>query len=496
MLNFFKNNFGQRRVKRSHMKAKKNLGVIALDIDGDADKRYRDPRLAALDAYYENTQYDGLTEWDQAIDAKNEHIPVRQRKPRLIVPFAKGLTSRLAAKMFGDEVFPSLIIKESPDDQEFVKAVVRESQLKFRILEPMRRLLNTGSVFIRFWIVDGALKMEFFDSKYCYPIFSDGGELESIDVKYVYVDPEEKDQNGDFKKKWFKMTLNTEREILFDNPDYDPNNPNDPEFQVVEEVVHGFGFVQGEWFRTSENKHSPDGFSIIEDLTSFIDELCYSFSQSSQAVGYNQDPQLWFKGMNEDEIENVIRSAAKSWHLGREGEVGFAESTLVGVERAGDLRDKIRTNIQDWSRIVLLDPEKIVGSAQSGKAMEVLHGPMIDLICELRGMIEPVFKKLVLKMSLAILMSAKRGLEVPIEIPPGYQPKDLDFLIKWKPIFQQTIEDLAKKVSLASQAVTSRLISEESGTRFIAEDFNIEDVEAEIAKIKAQPIPNPFGGFS
>lgn len=499
MLNFLKNQMGRRIVKRSHRKAMQNLGVVAIEMGPDAEKMFRNPKLAALDAYYDNTQYDHLAEWSQSENAAGEHIPVRSRKPKIIFPYAKTLTGRLVSKMFGEDVFPTFNIEESPDDQEFIRMVVKVSRLKYRMLEPMKKLLNTGSAFMRFWIVDGVLKMEGYDSKYCYPEFSPSGDLQSVDIKYVFTDEKELDQNGNFKRKWFKMRLTTSSEILYDNPEFDPDSEVEPEFHVVEQVDHDLGFVQGEWFRTSENKHSPDGYSLIEDVTDFIDELCYSMSQSSSAISYNQDPQLWFKNMTEEEMAEMIRSATKSWNLGRNGEAGFLESNLVGVERADGIRDKIRTNIQDFTRILLLDPEKIVGSAQSAKAMEVLHGPMVDLIRELRGMVVPSFRNMILKMGLAILISAKRGLDVPIQLPAGYQPQTLDFELKWPPIFQQTMEDLQKKVGVAGSAKSQGLISTFTALKFIAEDFGIEDLEGELKAIeedqKMMAALNPFGGF-
>lgn len=479
---------------RSKTRVSKNLGLISL---GDKEANiYRDKKLHLYDTYYENTQYDSLPPWDQTADAYGQHISVRKRKPRLRHPFAKSLSQRLAAKLVGASVFPSFIVTDSPDDTEFIKAVIRESNLKAHIIEPVRRMLSGGSCFMRFYLSGGSLKTEWYAAKFCYPEFQDNGELESIEIKYVYDDFEDLDSNEKPKKKWYKLELNTVSEILYDNPEFHENK--EPEFQVVDSVEHGMGFVQGEWLRTIDDngvKKNPDGYGLTCDLMDFIDELNYSLSQSSQAVGYNQDPQLTIKNMDEEEMANLIRSATKSWNLGRNGEAGFLESNLAGVERAMDLRDKVRLNIQDISRIVLLDPEKIVGSAQSAKAMEVLHGPLKDLIDELRIPMEKILKNITLKMSLMILVASKQGIDVPLMLPPGYKPASLDLVVEWPPIFQQTMEDLQKKVQVASSATSASIISRETALKWLAKDFNIENVEEEIAKVAAQPVINPFGGF-
>jgi hypothetical protein len=478
---------------RSAERQANNLGVIPYG-RARMDLVYRDPHLEVLDAYFENRQYAHLPEWDEAYGASG-YIPVRRRQPRFKGGFARSFSARVASKLVGDDVFPSFTIADDPDTTEFLKAVMKVSLLKARILEPCRRMINSGAHFIRFYIVAGAIKIESFESKYCYPVFNDGGDLESIVIKYLFDDHSDLNQHGDPKKKWFKMELGIESEILFDNPEYDPEAKEEPEFREVERVDHGLGFVQGEWLRTIELEKTPDGFAMGDDLRSFIDELNYSLSQSSQAVSYNQDPQLTIKGIDSEGVDGLIRSSMRAWNLGRDGEAKFVESSLVGVEKAKELRDNCRLVIQDTARIMLMDPEKFVGHAQSARALELLHGPMLDLIKELRPWLEVRLRSLVIKMSVAIWDSNQKGIAAPIDIPSGWSPKSLAVDATWPPVFQLTLSDLKDKVSAASSAANSRLISYETGTRYVAKDFGVEDIEAERAKIDAQPVINPFGGF-
>ena len=481
---------GIRKWTRSERKAQRNLGVIALGL-GNSFKQYRNAELERFDAYYENRQYANLVPWDQNKDAFDQHIPVRRRAPRLRVAFAKTLSQRVTSKLIGPGSFPTFKVEESPDDQAFLKAVIREAKLEAKILEPIRRCVNAGSVFVRFYLTGGAMQVEHFNSKVCYPTRTESGELESVSIKYVFEDKDDLDTNGSPKKKWYRLDLGTDSEILYDNPEFEEGK--EPEFQEVERMDHGLGFVQGEWIRTSYD--SEDGYGLVADITDFIDELCYSLSQSSQAVSYNQDPQLTVNSLSEEETETLIRSAAKIWNLGREGKAGFIESNMNGVQRALELRDKVRLNIQDISRVVLLDPEKIVGNAQSAKAMEILHGPLVDLVNELRSPIGDSLKSLVLKMALAMLIADRNGIDVPVVIPAGYAPQSLNIELDWNPIFQQTMEDLDRKVGVAVKASSANIISRKTMTRWLAKDFGIEDVDAEILEIADQPIINPFGAF-
>lgn len=482
-------------MSRTAKKVANNLGVISGEKVGRV-KKYRSEQLEKLDAYYENRQYAALMPWDEAAKQSidhNSYVPIRQRQPRIKIAFAKMFCQRIASKLVGLSNFPELKIEDDPDTTQFIQLILKISKFKSEMIEPIRRNLGAGSSFLRFWFVEGSVKMESYLSKYCYPVFDPMGNLSSITIKYTFEDHEDLDAKGKPKTKWFKLDLGTEIDIEYDNPEFSATT--EPEFQPVKTVPHGLGYVQGQWFRTSRNKHVPDGYSLIEDLFDFIDELNYSFSQSSNAVSYNQDPQLVLKGMDVDDIDNVIRSSTKAWSLGRDGEAQFLETNLNGVKAAEELRDKVRVNVQDIARIVLLDPEKIVGSAQSGKAMEVLHGPMVELIDELRPMVEEDMISLLVKISMTYLILMNAGVDTGLEIPPGWRPSSFNISAIWPPVFPMTTEDLQKKVAVAVAASSGNLISRETMTRWLAKDFDVEDIEAEIAKIAAQPILNPFGSF-
>jgi hypothetical protein len=470
-------------------------GFDSLSTNGS--KKCRTKKLETLDKYYKNKQYDHLMDWEEAC-ANEDYVKVRERKPRIIFGFAKLLASRVAAKLVGNAMFPALSIENDPDDSEFVRTVVKAAKLRSRLIEPMRLMCGLGSVFVRFYIVGKAIKVEHFNTKYCYPVFDESGELVQIEIKYVFDDQEDRDSQGNPRQKWYRMVLSTMSDVIFDNPPY--KDGVDPVFVVAEKVDHNMGFVQGEWFRTSEDKHSPDGYALSEDILDFIDELCYSLSQSSQSVGYNQEPQVVMNGMDEEDIEALVRSSQKAWNLGKEGKAQMLEGGMKGVEAATELRDKVRLGIQDLTRVILLDPEKIVGSASSGKAMEVLHGPLVELINELRPMVEGGIINLTTKIAVAILLIAQTDTaELPITMPPGFTPDSLDIIAAWPDIFPMTIEDLQKKVSVALSAKGGGMISPETALKYIAKDFGVEDIEAELKKIvdaqAAEAALNPFGGF-
>lgn len=478
---------------RSEKRAENNLGIILGDSANNKvlEGRCRTEQLDILDQYYNNTQYDDLQDWKDC-EATGEHVPLRNKKPRLIFPFAKVLACRLASKLVGQNTYPTLSIEDDPDTEEFLKIISKSSFLRPKFLDVAKLMVGYSSAFARFKIVAGSPKMEVFNSKWCHPKFDDSGELEEVRIQYVFKDPLDLDRKGTPIEKWFKLMLTKTTDTLFDNPIFKAGQ--EPPFQTVESVNHDFGFVQGEWFRTSDDLHSPDGNMIVWDLLSFIDSLNYNLSQSDRAAAYGVDPQVVIKGLDEDEITELIKSSTKAWMMGRDGDAKFLEVSGSGLQRSAEQRDDTIQRIQDIARIVFLDPEKIVGSAQSAKAMEVLHGPMVELINELRPWMEKGIISIHQKIMLALLIMKKRGVELAITIPDNFVPKSLDIRVQWPQIFPMTMQDLQQKVGIGVQLTSGNIMSRETVLRWLLKDFEglIDNVEEEIIRIDTQKEFNTF----
>lgn len=481
---------------RSQRRAVNNEGV---QYRGSAMKKatnegkWRKDDLELFDQYLESRQYDGMHPWDQKEDSGGDYIPVRSRRPRVNYAFGKVLVDRVGSKLFGDNVFPKLREEADPNTDSFLIYVIKAAKLRVHLMDVAKKALGLGAGFLRFYFVDGKIKVETYKSKYCYPEFQENGELESLEIKYVYSDYDDLDKDGNPIRKWYRCALGLTKDTLYNNPVY--KEGSEPDFSVVSSTQHNFGYVQGQWFKAPGGEHnSPDGDSIIGDLLDFIDEINYSLSQSSQAVQYNQEPVLTIKGMSEDEANVIVKSATKALNLGREGEAKFLETNLEGTKTAGENRKDIRLLVQDVARVVFLDPEKMAANAQSGKSMEVMHGPMVELINELRALFEPDVISLLMKISLSYLVLNGQGIETDIVIPAGWQPASMNFTCHWPPVFPLTIEDLQKKVQMGVQVAGASIFSRETITRWLAEDFHVEDIEEELDKVNSQPILNPFGG--
>jgi hypothetical protein len=473
-------------MSRSQKRSENILGVIQ---GGQSKYKNRSHRLDQVHKYIHSTQYDHLPEWSESCDVGESFRPALKRKPSIIFPFAKVFQDRVATKLSGKSSFPKFQIAEDQETEFFLDIVTRSVSFSSKMLEVAKDLVSYTSAFCRIKMVDGILRLEDYNSNYCYPQFDAAGNLESVEIKYVYETDEMDKSTGKMICRWYKLELGKQSDILYDNPEYKADA--DPVFTPVETVEHNLGFVQGEWFKWGDDLHSPDGNDepVVCQISGFIDAINYNLSQRNHAAGYGMEPQLTITGMTEDEMEDFIKSSSRAWVMGREGKAEFLEVAGSGIERGKVVSDDLLKFAQHAARIVFLDPEKMVAGAQSGKAMEVMHQPMIELINELRPWMEKGMISLLQKMVMIIVSYQMQGYETMYQTPQGWMPKNLDITAQWPPVFEMTIQDMQQTLMLAVQASNANIISRYSALKWLGSrglDFGVEDLEAEQQLINTQ----------
>jgi hypothetical protein len=478
-------------MSRSEKRANNNLGII----QNDQSKRiHRSDKLYKAELYLEGGQYNNLAPWQECCSTET-YTAIRKRKPSVIFPFAKIYQDRLASKLVGQSTFPKMSVQDDEETTYFLGIVKKASFFEAKMLDAAKLFISYTSCFVRFSLMAGSPKIEVYNSNYCYPEFSDDGQLISVSIKYIY-ETTDIDEAGKPIMKWYRLDLGQESDILYDNPIY-VEGQNEPEFSIVNQVDHGLGFVQGEWFRNGETNYDIDGhdYPMACQLSGFIDAINYNLSQSDSATSYGLDPQLILKKIEEDELDMLIKSSSKAWALGREGDAAFLEITGSGVATAEKTEQRLMKMAADAARIVFLDPEKTVGSAQSGKAMEVLHSSMVEMINELRPWFEKSMTMLMQKIIATMVIYNQQGAELALVMPPMWQPQSLDITTIWPPIFPLTIQDMQQIVSIGLQASNGNIIARDTAAKWIQSqgvDFGVEDWDLETEKINNQ---KTFGGF-
>ena len=450
---------------------------------------FRSLELNLYNNYLENKQYDHLIPWEPNISS--QQMDNRTTQPKVIFPMAEISTGIVNGLLTSEESRLMLSLDDS-NKQLNLDDFIDEVQLWNHLSYLMPSFLCNGSAFLSFFTtISDKIKMKFYNSMHCWPQFDGDGELHSILIRYIY-DTGELNERGEKIFRWFQMRKDKEKEILYDNPIFHPEINEVPKFTEVERVIHNLGFVQGAWLTTSFFDAVPDGKSYIRSAIPLMDSMNYRLSKEDSAVFYNLFPLLYAKGMSIDDViedskekQGVIKDGAiKGMNIlatdtpANKSDMGFLESGMTGLQISENFHIRMLQLMQYTLSTVLLDPEKLAGYAQSAKAMEALHRPVIQYVKKIRPQIKKAICSILDKLE-KISNSAKTEYRLP-EGTTKLAEK------KWGLIFEDTPADVATKVQSASTAVMSKIISKKTATKHLAPSFGIENVEEELKQIDSE----------
>ena len=465
-----------------------NLGVVRASQGYDDYPRYRCKKLHDLENHLNSMQFDGLKDWNESLNS-NYYVPVKERKPAIIYPLPQIITNRVNKKLTGRNTFPKITLEEDEETQFLVEEIHKAVDFEVYMKEAIEKLLGIGAAFVRIKIINGILGLECYSPNNCWPVFDDNGELESIEIRYVY---ESKTDKGEIKNYWYKFTMNKGTDTLFDNPEYQPGEK--PKFNVVSSVNHNLGFVQGEWVKSTKNPHQFEGKSVFKEVMDFGNCLSYVFTLQGGAVEYGAEPQILLTGMMEGEIDDLVKRKEKAWALGREGDAKYLEASGTGTATAEAFDVQMGKKIAEITSVIMHDPEKFSAHAQSGKAMEMLNEPMVELVEDFRPYIEGFFKRLSIKMLVSLLIMSKRNLVTDFNIPGSYKPKSLNLNVEFGPVYPMSIADKQAEVTYLTTLTNANILSRQTALEIMVKNKLIEnvDVAREVNLVNTQ---KEFGGF-
>ena len=449
---------------------------------------YRSKELKDIENQLNGNQFNKKMDWFEAEKYRgSQFVGIQDRKPYLRYDLLKIHIQRIISKLYGHGRFPKFKVEDRPEAEESILELITKAQLQTQLIRISYDLFAMGSAFLRVRVMDGQLIFNQYSPNQCWPQMDRVGDLESIIIMFVYKDEFDLNPNtGEPQKKWHCVALGRDKDIQFDSPDYEPGKP--PEFEILDEAEHNLGFVQGHWFVSGDVGMGVDGPSLVESIIGIGESITYNLCQSDRATEYGADPQTVFSGMGPEDLDVLAKSKDKAWSLGREGSAQFLEISGAGLAQSEQTEMRLQRKAQEATRAIEHEPEKIVGSAQSGRAMEILYGPLVDLVEELRPVVGDQMKKFVKTMALLIERFPVRNIQVQ-----ELTEEDIDKIsLQWGKIFPPTLNDISMATSSLSSAIQSGLLSKETAIAKLAPYYDIEDVAEEIDKISKQPVDNPY----
>lgn len=469
----------------------------------------RELEATRAEKYYLGEQYENLGEWDDVTK------PLRERKPRIIVPLYKEAIDSIARFTWGGHRFPPPVVPATVDkdgkqtseigphldkDQaaivtKFLIATAKAAHLKRVMKELTRKALQTTSGAIVIVVRDGYISARVEEGKHCKPEFDSKrpGRLNRLEVKYQFPkDVEVKPGIWEERLFWYRRVIDKQRDVCYVEvpviPGREPNWQEDPE----KTINHGFNMVPARWFRTlPDSSDEIDGTPVIDpQLYALLDDINYTVSQRSRSIKYVTDPQIVRKGVREQDRAALNKAPGLPWDLPVEGSVELVElkgsGAVAATEHAKDLTEQFRAAVS----YVKANPETTSGNI-SGVVLEFLHAPMISLAADLRddlgsdgycgllALILELLCRVYITGEIVYIPGFNEACETMIAAQGQGEWMDPQIDLEWAPFFAETALDKQAKITYTQTAKDAGLVAPKTAIAHVATIFNVADAEAE-----------------
>ena len=440
---------------------------------------FRKPELEIYDRYMKNLQYHDKREWKG--DLTNQQMDTRKTQPKKVFPLPRIASDMLSSHITAEESRLTFQVDEEKK-QEIIDQFIEEIMLWPALEAGFSSLFSNGSLFIRFFMgSDGKIHLDNENTKSCWPVFNENGELESVTIRWIY----HTDQYDKEKPiyKWAQYVCGKDKDILYDNPRYEPDKTIPPEFKVVETLNHGSGFVQGVWIKNGFTNQSTDGHSCLDGALDWLDDFNYMGSKESNALYYSLFPILVGLGVAKEDFEEYMKklramagspAPLETFNMvttnNKDANLHFLETSNNGLSLTQAYSQHNVQLMEHILGIYLPDKDRALAYAQSGKAMEFLYKPVVQKVKQMRPFIKKGICELLDKI-------AQKSSEITPEL---FKASDK----KWGPLFSDTVQDISQRVGYTLQAVQAQIISKKTATKHLAADFGIKNVEDELKEIE------------
>jgi len=262
-------------------------------LNAHLSSRAKDLRL--LERFVEGTQYHGLP------DFFSDTKPLWERAPCIVYPIVKMAIDSNRDLLLGEGRWPNFTVHglEGEEADRFEKATamaVTLGRLKAAAWEAFSAAQACGSACSVFSIVGGRLAIKSVYARWCAPVFDEEGAVESLEIKYPYL---EVVTDGDIEKvvcKLYRRTIDKTHDTVYHTITVLESDARRPQKWVADvEVLHGFGFCPVIYYahlRSCTVVDEFDGHAIHEHVLDEIRAHDFTLSQRHRAAMYLGDPQI------------------------------------------------------------------------------------------------------------------------------------------------------------------------------------------------------------
>jgi len=464
------------------------------------DKDYPDRActIAMLRRFLNGTAYDVLqypfgqiinkSGYDGAYTAQN--IPMSQRRPSVISTLCNTVVDDSVSFLFGEGRFPQIDIDDEKT-QEIVNDIVNRTCLPDTMIE-LAHDGSVGSAALLIQVINSKIYYKSLHTEFLTPVFDKKNPnlLVKLTQKYKCKGSDLMAQGYKIEKPDFDYWIVTEWDENNETY-YLPYLPDDlkkadfkPKIDKDLTIEHGLGFVPVLWIRNLSGGDFIDGQSTFKKAITTNIQLDYQLSQCARGLTYSQEPLLFYKNPDSIVGGDISPGTGQILHGGEGSDAKMIEingdACRASIEYQKVLRDVALENIHGNRSTA----ERGI-NARSGKALELLHHPVMLLASRLRisygefGLVE------VVKMIIKILKLREIKFE-NIVINKGSIKEDVTISLRWPNWFDDSSDDKHKEALTLGELKNAGILSQETAVYSIAEKYGIDDVKEEVNKINAE----------
>lgn len=436
-------------------------------------------RRKALDG----TLYDGLAhEFHEEKNGAGEYVPLRNRRPSVKYALCRTVVSDAIALLFSEAHFPTAQC-EDRGVVDTLAALVKEARLD-GVMVDAALSGSVGSVAVLMRVLGGRVFFKALHTEYLTPEWKPEAPdtlarvVERYKIKGAalvdagYSIPDDKLQ----AVYWFRREWDGDAETWF-LPQLASEASKAPAVDTGRTVTHSLGFVPMVWIRNLPGGDDIDGACTFAAAVENQIEIDYQLSQAGRGLKYSSDPTLVIKEPAMD--GDIVKGGGNALILAQDGdakllEIGGTAAAAV-IEYVKVLREFALESIHGNRS----SADKL-SAAQSGRAIELMNQGLIWLADRLRASygehgLLPLFRMVVAAASVVELMIDGK----PVTFPAG-----MPITLKWPRWYQPTAEDRQADAGTLNALRAGGLMSRQTAINALADDYDIEDVAAELLLIQ------------
>lgn len=462
------------------------LETLRKKLPVDKDLPARAARIELLMRVLDGSIYDVLGyEFHEEQNGAGEYVKLCDRRPSVRTGIIRTVVDDSVSLLFSEGHFPAV---QCEDEKivEALKAVTKDAKLNLVMVDAATRG-SVGSVCILLRFLSQRVFAKVLDTATLTPIWKadEPDVLERVEEKRRVTGKQLKDAGytgvEDRAEYWFQRQWDAQAETW-----YLPQPVSESETQPVVDADrtknHGLGFVPMVWIKNLPGGDDIDGEATFDDdAINTVMEADYQLSQAGRGLKYSSEPTLLLKEPAQSE-GSLVRSASNAIVVDKDGDGKLLEINGTASEAVIKYVEKLRELAIEHLHGNRSNADKL-SAAQSGRALELLHQPLIWLADRLRvtygeGGLLDLYR-------MVVAGSQKYPLKIAGK-DYGRLNTGSEISLNWPAWFPPTAADLQTLAQALAEMIDAGVLSRQTAIKAIAAAFDIEDVAAEQALINAE----------